>query len=500
MPRPKAWRKVRKLSLLTPEVLAGFEAIVGLQGMVTDASAMAPYLAESRGRCEGTTPLVLLPASTAEVSALLRTCSTHRIGVVPQGGNTGLVGGGVPRATAARPEVLVSARRLNRVRETDPRNFTITAEAGCVLQHLQAVAADHDRLFPLSLGAEGSCQLGGNISTNAGGTAVLRYGTMRDLVLGLEVVLPDGRILDGLRSLRKDNTGYDLKQLFIGAEGTLGFVTAATCKLFPLPRTVVTAWLGVPDVESAIRIYAAARRELGDDLTAFEFANALTVELVLRHIPGTVAPLSTATPWHLLVEIGTARNDPHLAGQVEGFLAGLQAQGLVTDGIIATSGAQREALWHLRHVMPEAQRKAGASIKHDVSVPVTAMARFLELAMAAARRRIPGVRFVSFGHLGDGNVHYNPLQPEGADAAAFLAHRDEVTRETHEIAASLGGSFSAEHGVGLFKVDELARWRGGAALELMQAVKQAIDPLGIMNPGKVLPARPPVPPALQGTS
>lgn len=474
---------------LSPEVLAEFEAIVGARGMVTGSAAMASYLTEARGRCHGATPLILLPGNTAEVSALLRLCSARRIGVVPQGGNTGLVGGSVARSTASHTEVVISARRLNAVRTLDAENFTVTAEAGCVLQHLQQVAAAADRLFPLSLGAEGSCQLGGNISTNAGGTAVLRYGTMRDLVLGLEVVLSDGRVLDGLRSLRKDNTGYDLKQLFIGAEGTLGFVTAATCKLFPQPRTLVTAWLGVPDVDTAIRIYAAARRELGDDLTAFEFANGLTLDLVLQNIPGSSPPLSTASPWHLLIEVGTARHDAGLATQVENFLAGLQAAGQISDGVVATSGAQREALWRLRHSMPEAQKKAGASIKHDVSVPVTSMARFLDEAMAAATSLLPGVRFVSFGHLGDGNVHFNLSQPVGADAAAFLADRDAVSHRLHEIAMALGGSFSAEHGIGLFKVEELARWRSGTALELMQALKQALDPLGIMNPGKVLATR-----------
>lgn len=500
MPGQLARHEVRKLTPLAAGILAEFTDIVGPRGMVTDEAALAPYLAETRGRCRGTTPLVLLPASTAEVVAVMRVCTARHIGVVPQGGNTGLVGGAVPRTAAGRPEVVLSTRRLNRIRQIDPENFAITAEAGCILQQVQMAAAEVDRLFPLSLGAEGSCQLDGNISTNAGGTAVLRYGTMRDLVLGLEVVLPDGRVLDGLRSLRKDNSGYDLKHWFIGAEGTLGIVTAAVCKLFPRPRTVVTAWLAVPDVETAVRIQAAMRRELGDDLTAFEFANGLTLELVLKHIPGTVAPLATASPWHLLVEISTARDDASLPAQVEEFLARLQVDGLISDGVVASSGAQRDALWHLRHVMPEAQVRAGASIKHDVSVPITAMARFLDLAMAEASRRLPGVRFISFGHLGDGNVHFNLSQPVGADAATFLANRDEITRKTHEIAASLGGSFSAEHGVGLFKLDDLVRWRGGTALELMQTLKQAIDPLGIMNPGKVLAARHPGPSGDPGTS
>jgi D-lactate dehydrogenase (cytochrome) len=431
---------------------------------------------------------VLLPSTTSQVAGILRVCSTHRIGVVPQGGNTGLVGGAIPHSTPERPQVLVSARRLNAIRSVDADNFTITAEAGCVLAALQSAAAAAGRFFPLSLAAEGSCQLGGNISTNAGGTAVLRFGNTRDLVLGLEVVLADGRVLDALRSLRKDNTGYDLKQLFIGAEGTLGFITAATCKLFPQPRQVVTAWVAVPSPRAAIRVHAAARDQLGDDMTAFEFANQLTLDLVLRHIPGSRSPLDRASPWYLLMEVSTPRDDPGLEERVQEFLERMQQSGLVSDGMLASSGAQREALWRLRHSMSEAQKKEGASIKHDVSVPVASMERFLELATRAVGQLVPGVRVVAFGHLGDGNAHFNLTQPAGADGAAFLARRDEVSRQVHEIAIGLGGSFSAEHGIGALKVAELAHWRGGVPLEVMRSVKNALDPLGIMNPGKLIQA------------
>jgi len=398
------------------------------------------------------------------------------------------VGGGVPCSTPDRPQVLISARRLNRIRAIDPQNFCITAEAGCVLATVQEAAAEVERLFPLSLGAEGSCQLGGNISTNAGGTAVLRFGTMRDLVLGLEVVLPDGRVLDSLRSLRKDNTGYDLKQLFIGAEGTLGFITAATCKLFPRPRTVVTAWLAVADVKMAIAVYVAARDQLGDDLTAFEFANRLTVEFVEKHISGGKSPLAVDSPWYLLLEVSTSRLDDALELQVQEFLVRLQATGHISDGVVAASGSQRKALWRLRHSMSEAQKKEGSSIKHDVSVPVASMAEFVVQATLAVEKLIPGVRVVAFGHLGDGNVHFNLSQPPGTDSVEFLARRSDVTHHVHEIAVGLGGSFSAEHGIGMLKVDELASWRGGVPLDLMQTVKRAIDPLGIMNPGKLFPA------------
>ena len=473
---------------LSPAIAAELQSIVGPNGYLADPSDLTGYLTEWRGLYTGTTPFVLLPSTTGQVAAILRLCAQQRIGVVPQGGNTGLVGGAIPRSTPGRPQLLVSARRLNAIRAIDADNFSITAEAGCVLATLQAAASRAGRLFPLSLGAEGSCQLGGTISTNAGGTAVLRFGSMRDLVLGLEVVLPDGRVLEGLRGLRKDNTGYDLKQLFIGAEGTLGFVTAATCKLFPQPRSVVTAWVATPDVGSAISLYAAARDQLGDDLTAFEFASQLTVELVMKNIAGSKSPLERPSPWYLLVEVSTPRDDPGLETHVQEFLVRMQESGLVSDGVVAASGAQRAALWRLRHSMSEAQKKEGASIKHDVAVPVARMEDFLTQATAAVGQLVPGVRVVAFGHLGDGNVHFNLSQPHRADGAAFLARWEEISHRVHEIAVSFGGSFSAEHGIGALKVAELAHWRAGVPLDLMRTIKRALDPLGIMNPGKLLPA------------
>lgn len=473
---------------LSPAIAAELQSIVGPSGYLADPSDLSGYLTEWRGLYTGTTPFVLLPSTTGQVAAILRLCARHRIGVVPQGGNTGLVGGAVPHSTPGRPQLLVSAQRLNAIRAIDADNFSITAEAGCVLATVQTAAASAGRLFPLSLAAEGSCQLGGMISTNAGGTAVLRFGTMRDLVLGLEVVLPDGRVLDGLRSLRKDNTGYDLKQLFIGAEGTLGFVTAATCKLFPQPRTVVTAWVATPSVGAALSLYAAAREQLGDDLTAFEFASQFTVELVLKNIAGSRSPLAQPSPWHLLVEVSTPRDDPGLETRVQEFLVRMQDAGLISAGVVAASGSQRAALWRLRHSMSEAQKKEGASIKHDVSVPVARMEQFLTQATAAVGQLVPGGRVVAFGHLGDGNVHFNLSQPHQADAAAFLARWDEISHRVHEIAVSFGGSFSAEHGIGALKLAELAHWRAGVPLDLMRAIKRAIDPQGIMNPGKLFPA------------
>ncbi|MEO8444348.1 MAG: FAD-binding oxidoreductase [Gammaproteobacteria bacterium] len=476
------------MTALSPEITAEFQSIVGAGGFLDGSADLTGYLTEWRGLYRGTTPLVLLPSSTVQVADILRLCARDRIGVVPQGGNTGLVGGAIPHSTPARPQILVSARRLNRVRAMDAENFSLTAESGCVLAQLQAAAAASGRLFPLSLAAEGSCQLGGNISTNAGGTAVVRFGTMRDLVLGIEVVLADGRVLDGLRSLRKDNTGYDLKQLFIGAEGTLGFITAATCKLYPLPRSIVTAWVATPTVGAALELYAAAREQLGDDLTAFEFASDATLKLVLKNIPGCRAPLATPSPWHLLIEVSTPRVDQRLDTSVQDFLLRMQEAGLLSDGIVASSGAQRDELWRLRHSMSEAQKKEGASIKHDVSVPVASMERFLERATAEAGSLLPGVRVVAFGHLGDGNVHFNLGQPPTMDAAGFLQHWDEISHRVHAVAMGLGGSFSAEHGIGAMKRGELAHWRGGVALDLMRAIKQTLDPHDIMNPGKLLPA------------
>jgi FAD/FMN-containing dehydrogenase len=476
------------LTAVSSQQLAELKALAGPGAHVEDPAELAASLTEWRGLFRGAAPLMLMPDSTAAVSAILGYCHRQRIAVVPQGGNTGLVGGAIPYSTDQRAEILLSARRLNRIRSIDAANYSITAEAGCVLARLQAAAADAGRLFPLSLAAEGSCQLGGNLSTNAGGTAVLRFGTTRDLVLGLEVVLPDGRVLDSLRSLRKDNTGYDLKQLFIGAEGTLGFITAASCKLFPQPRQTSTAWLAVPDVAAALSLYGAARDSLGDELTAFEFANRQSLAYVIKHIPGSRAPLAADSPWQVLLEVGTARESADTGADLERFLAGMLDRGAVTDGMVAASGAQRDALWRLRHSMSEAQKIEGASIKHDISVPVSKVGEFVARASAWAESAVPGVRVVAFGHLGDGNVHFNLSQPVGADPAAFLARWDEIAGQVHQIAVDFGGSFSAEHGIGSLKVAELERWRGGVTLELMRAIKGVLDPHNIMNPGKLLRA------------
>lgn len=474
---------------LPAAVAAALKMAVGPAGYVEDPDALAPYLTEWRGLFHGTTPLVLQPATTAEVARVIGLCAANRVGVVPQGGNTGLVGGAIPHSAPGRPQVVVAAHRLNRIRDLDPAGYTLTAEAGCVLATLQAAAVAADRLFPLSLAAEGSCQLGGVVSTNAGGTAVIRYGTTRDLVLGLEVVLPDGTVLDRLRTLRKDNTGYDLRQLFIGAEGTLGFVTAASVKLFPAPRASACAWLALPSAADAVALLAAARARTGDSILGFELMASAAVGLVVTHIPGTRDPVPATAPWYVLLELASSRQAADPAADLEDLLAWALGQGLVSDGAIAQSGAQQAAWWRLRHAMSAAQKHAGASIKHDVSVPVARIPAFLAAADAYVAGAIPGVRIVAFGHAGDGNLHYNLSQPVGGDPQAFLARWDEVSARVHDIAVGLGGSFSAEHGIGSLKVGELERWRGGTEYRLMRTLKDAIDPLGIMNPGKVLAER-----------
>ena len=472
---------------ISASILAELTAVTGTHGITTDADALEPHVTEWRGLYRGRTPVMVAPATTAEAAGILRICHAQRIGVVPQGGNTGLVGGAIPASTAAAPQIVLSAHRLKAIRALDPDNYTITAEAGCLLADVQAAAEAADRFFPLSLAAEGSCQLGGNVSTNAGGTNVLRYGNTRDLVLGLEVVLPDGRVYEGLRGLRKDNTGYDVKQLFIGAEGTLGFITAATCKLFPPPRSLSTAFVAIAEPADAIALQSRARVTLGDQLIAFELINRRAVDFVLAHIPDVRDPFASAHPWYALLELGSAGPGAAADAQMEAFLEeGLQSGHLV-DAVLAQNSGQRAELWRLRHSISEAQKRGGAGIKHDISVPVSRIPEFLTAAGRVVAEQIPGVQVVAFGHLGDGNLHFNLNQPDAMDAGAFLDLWEPVSLAVHSVAADLGGSFSAEHGVGALKRRDLARWRGGVELDLMRAVKAAIDPTGIMNPGKVLP-------------
>ena len=466
---------------LSPDLIARFASIVGDKYAVTDTDELAPYLTEPRNLFHGRSPLVLRPASTAEVSAICKLATEHRIALVPQGGNTGLVGGQTPH----HGEVVVSTRRMDKIREIDTASNTMTVEAGVVLQIVQQRASEVDRLFPLSLGAEGSCTIGGNLSTNAGGTGALAFGVARDMALGLEVVLADGRILNGLSKLKKDNTGYDLRNLFIGAEGTLGIITAAVLKLFPRPHAVATAFVGLASPADALRLLAIARTEAAGGLTSFELIGEICVDMCVRHGDGIRDPLAKRHPWYVLMEISSSRDDA--AATLEAVLERGMADGTVKDAAIATSLQQRAALWKLREVIPMAQKPEGGSIKHDISVPVAAVPAFIAEADAAVMKLIPGARPVAFGHLGDGNIHYNVSQPAtGTTAQDFLGRWHEVNAVVFAIALRMGGSISAEHGIGVLKRDDLPRVKDRTAIDVMRGIKALLDPLGIMNPGKVL--------------
>jgi D-lactate dehydrogenase (cytochrome) len=465
---------------LSPELIARFSTIVGEKYAVTDASDITPYVTEERNLFHGHSPLVLRPGSTAEVSAICKLATEHRIALVPQGGNTGLVGGQTPH----HGEVVISMRRMDKIREVDTASNTMSCEAGVILQNAQQRAADADRLFPLSLGAEGSCTIGGNLSTNAGGTAALAYGVAREMALGLEVVLADGRILNGLSKLKKDNTGYDLRNLFIGAEGTLGIITAATLKLFPKPRAVETAFVGLKSPADALRLLQISRDEAAGSLTSFELLADIAVDFSVRHGIDVRHPLSGKHPWYVLMELSSSRDDARAT--LEAILARGMEDGIVDDAVLAANLSQRGGFWKLRDEMSAAQKPEGGSIKHDVSVPVAAVPDFIAEANAAVVKLMPGARPVPFGHLGDGNIHYNVSQPVGGNTADFMARWHEVNAVVFAIVLRMGGSISAEHGIGVLKRDELPEVKDKVAIELMRGIKAMLDPLGIMNPGKVL--------------
>jgi FAD/FMN-containing dehydrogenase len=459
------------------------ERRVGARGWTVDRDRIRPHVAETWGTARGRSQLLLRPADTQQVAALLALCHEAGVPVVPQGGNTGLVGGGVPDASGDM--VVLSLSRLNRIRAIDPLNDTITVEAGCVLETVQNAAADANRLFPLALGAQGSAQIGGNLSSNAGGIEVLRHGMARALVLGLEVVLADGRIWDGLRALRKDNTGYDLKQLFIGAEGTLGVITAAVLRLVPRPRERQTAWLGLASPEAAVALLALFRERLGETVGAFELMAGPAVDLVLRYLPGARLPLPEPAPWYVLAEVAWSFEDG-LAARLEQALEAALQQDLIQGGVIAASEAQRKAIWALRENPTDAMAHEGAVLRHDVAVPVSRVPELIARGAVELGRRVPGVRIMPFGHLGDGNVHYNLLQPEAMAAEAFIALKDEVQCQVFDLVGALGGTISAEHGIGRLKRAELAARKSTIELALMRQIKQTLDPKGILNPGAVL--------------
>jgi FAD/FMN-containing dehydrogenase len=471
----------RPAKTLPPELIARFAAIVGERHAVTDPADMASYLTEERGLYHGRSPLVLRPGSTAEVSAILKLASETATAIVPQGGNTGLVGGQTPHAG----EVVLSLKRMDRIREVDATSNTMTCEAGVVLVNAQNAAAEAGRLFPLSLGAEGSCTIGGNLSTNAGGTGALAYGVARELVLGLEVVLADGRVLHNLRKLKKDNTGYDLRHIFVGAEGTLGVITAAVLRLFPAPRARETAFIGVPSPDAALALLNLANERAGGSVTGFELIPRILMEFAFKHAPPCRDPLSEPHPWYVLLELSSQATEG-LRATIEDILSTGAERGLIADATIAESLEQTKAFWLLRHHIADTQKYEGGSIKQDVSVPVNTVPDFIDAASAKVAAMIPGCRVCAFGHLGDGNVHFNVSQPVGADKAEFLSHWDEVNHAVFDAVAEFNGSISAEHGIGVMKRDLLPSVKDPVAYDLMRSFKRMLDPQGILNPGKVL--------------
>jgi D-lactate dehydrogenase (cytochrome) len=466
---------------LPPDLLDRFRKIVGEKFAITDPRAQEAYLVEMRDLYHGRTPVVLRPGSVGEVSAILALANETRTAIVPQGGNTGLVGGQIPH----HGEVVLSLTRLDKIREVDPVSNTMTVEAGVTLQRAREAAADADRLYPQLLPSEGTCTIGGNLSTNAGGTAAIAHGVARSHALGLEVVLADGRVLRNLNKLKKDNTGYDLKNLFIGAEGTLGIITAAVLRLVPRPRSTETAYAAVPSPQAAVDLLGLATGRTSDGVTSFELMARHGVEAVVTHDAASRDPLAKAYPWYVLIELSSQASHG-LREIMEEILSAGMERGLVLDATIAGSLEQAKAFWRIRELFGEVQRHVGASIKHDVSVPIAAIPAFIAQADAAVEKFIPGCRSLPFGHVGDGNIHYNVMQPPGADGKAFLRRWEEVNAVVFAVVKELGGSISAEHGVGVMKRDILPDYKDPVAIDLMRGLKRLLDPNGILNPGKVL--------------
>ena len=470
--------------MLDTALIERFSAIVGEKNALTAPEDLAAYLIEQRDLYHGRTPLVLRPGSTEEVAAIMKLASETKTPVVPQGGNTGLVGGQQPDESGTA--IILSLGRMNRIRNLDTVGNLVTLEAGVILKNLQDAVEKAGRLFPLSLGAEGSCQIGGNLGSNAGGTAVLAYGNMRELCLGLEVVLPTGEILSDLRYVKKDNTGYDLKDLFVGSEGTLGVITAAVLKIFPQPKGKGVAYAGLRSPEDVLRLFQLATEHAGPSLTGFELMPRVGVEFTVRHVDGVRDPLESPHDWYVLIDISSSRSEEDARATLETILTEAFENDIIQDAAIGESVAQAQSFWKMREEMSWAQKPEGGSIKHDISVPVASIPAFIHEANAATLEMIPGARIVCFGHIGDGNLHYNVSQPVGADKEAFLARWHELNHRIHTIVASYTGSISAEHGIGQLKREELAFFKQDVALDLMRRIKAAFDPAGIMNPGKVL--------------
>ena len=470
--------------MIDKKLIERFIEIVGVNHALVDQDVISSYLVEQRGLYHGRTPLVLRPSSPQEVSEIMKLASESGTPIVPQGGNTGLVGAQQPDESAN--EIIVSMERLNRIRSIDVEGNLALVEAGVVLQTLQEKVDEKGRFFPLSLGSEGTCQIGGNLSSNAGGTGVLAYGNTRELCLGLEVVLPDGRILDDLRYVKKDNSGYDLKDLFIGAEGTLGIITAAVMKLFPKPQGKAVAYAGMKSPEKALELLLLAQKKAGSMLTGFELMAKVGMEMSLRYVKGAHAPLEHESEWYVLLDLSSSHSDGEASNTIEDILADALQQGIIEDASIARSVSQQKEFWRLREDMSPAQKLEGGSIKHDISVPIASIPDFISDAAKIIEAISPGARIVCFGHMGDGNLHYNVSQPVGADKQAYLSLWGEMNHRIHTLVMSYNGSFSAEHGIGQLKRKELVAFKSPVALSLMRSIKQLFDPKNIMNPGKML--------------
>jgi FAD/FMN-containing dehydrogenase len=473
---------------VTPAILQALRDIVGDKGLLTEAVDKQPFVTDWRGSTIGSAAVVIRPASVEEVSRVVKLCYDNGIAIVPQGGNTGLMGGATPWPNHSG--ILLSVGRMNKVLEVDPVGYSMTVEAGCVLQTLQETAAKHDRFFPLSLGAQGSCMIGGNLSTNAGGVQVLRYGNARNLVMGLEVVLPNGDIWNGLRSLKKDNTGYDLKHLFMGAEGTLGIITKAVLKLWPAPKDVSTAWLAIRDPQAAIEILSQAHAASEDNVGSCELMSRAATDMILRHIPGVQDPLRADTEWFLLLEWSSSRAKVEgaegMSEKMEQFLADQMDAGRVLDAVLSQSEAQARNMWRIREGAAEASRAEGPGLSYDVSVSISKIPAFIDQGIKAALDILPSIRPYPLGHIGDGNIHFSFMGPKGMDSQTLHQYAPAITRAVNDLITSMAGSISAEHGIGIAKIDELAHYRSRVELDTMRSVKRALDPKNIMNPGKIL--------------
>ena len=472
------------------DFISKLRAIVGDKGLILDEKDKHPFLTDWRENYLGAALAIVRPATTEEVSAVVKLCAAEKVAICPQGGNTGMSGGATPQEDGR--EIVLSLTRMNRILGVDPIGYSMTVEAGVILKTIQQTASDNDRLFPLSLGAEGSCTIGGNLSTNAGGVQVLHYGNTRQLVLGIEVVLPNGDIWNGLRALKKDNTGYDLRDLYLGAEGTLGIITKAVLKLWPKPKDVATSWNAVPSPEAAVELLSGAYAASEDNVTSCELMGRMGIEFVLKHIPGSVDPLAEKHDWYVLLEWSSTRpprdgaNQSGLREKMEAYLGEAMEKGLVLDAVIAQNEAQARAFWAIRENHSEGQKKEGPSIKHDISVAVSKLPTFMTEGLAAMRKALPNCRPVPFGHVGDGNMHFNCQSPPGWSKPQFMEHGDAISGAIYDLVTAYGGSISAEHGIGRIKVDELTHYRSKIELDVMRSLKRALDPDNLMNPGKVI--------------